>query len=55
MTEYIVSFMDGSEDVRNVEGKIVLEPFGVRVIGATRDRIIPWHQIKEVQQLPGSD
>lgn len=54
MKEFIVAFEDGTEERRNVEDKIVLENYGVRFVGAT-DLIVPWHRIKEIRQLPGSD
>lgn len=55
MNEFIVVFEDGSEERRNVEDKIVLETYGVRFVAATSDLIVPWHRIKEIRQLPGSD
>jgi uncharacterized protein (UPF0248 family) len=55
MSEFQVVFADGTEERKNVEDKIVLETYGIRFLGATSDLIVPWHRIKEIRQLPGSD
>lgn len=55
MIEYIVTFNDGTGERRDTDDKIRLESYGVVFITATSDLIVPWHRIREVKRVPGSD